>query len=166
MSVAQRRLDSTHIVSNMVQFSRLGLFVRSITGFVSRLAKVHPKMYAALARMYEKVYIEREGYFADVKSSQARRRLEKWAGHLFDLVDQFRGDKKVSRMHSYKLCVRLLEEQCGLVHGDTTRVTLKSPKRISCESLQNPSDPDATYGRKGKGYKAFVTETCTEHNPF
>ncbi len=166
LSVAQQRLDATHIVSNMAHLCRLGLFVRTITGFVSRLAKAHPKMYAALPKMYEKVYIEREGYFADVKSSRARRRLQKCAGHLFDLVDRFRSDKKVSRMHSYKLCIRLLEEQCELLKGDTTRVTLKSPKQISPESLQNPSDPDATYGRKGKGYKAFVTETCTEHNPF
>ena len=166
VSVAQQRLDSTHIISNMAYLSRLGLFVRTISGFVSRLAKAHPKIYAALPKIYEKVYIERQGYFADVKSSRARRRLSKCAGHLFDLVDRFRAHEKVSRMHSYKLCVRLLEEQCEVLQADTARVSLKSPMQICSQSLQNPSDPDATYGRKGKGYKAFVTETCSEHNSF
>jgi hypothetical protein len=39
-------------------------------------------------------------------------------------------------------------------------VELKNPKEIVSDSLQNPSDPDATYsGHKGQGYQVQVMET-------
>jgi hypothetical protein len=44
--------------------------------------------------------------------------------------------------------------------------TLKDPRSISSDSLQSPHDPDATYGRKGKGYEVQVSETCDEDNPY
>jgi len=166
LSVAKQRLDSTHIISNMADLSRLALFVRTIEKFAARLKKAHPAEFEKLPAVYRKVYLERAGYFADVKSTRARRRLEKCARHLFGLVDRFRGDEAVSHMHSYKLMARLLAEQCEVASGEAAKVTLKKPADISAESLQNPSDPDAAYGRKGKGYKASVTETCDKENGF
>lgn len=166
LSTEKQRLDSTHIISNMANLSRLQLFVRAIEGFLRHLQRKHPRLYKELPPLYDKVYLKRSGYFADVKSSRAKRRLEKCARHLFDLVDRFRGHKQISHMKSYQLMVRLLEEQCEISEGDEQKVILKDPKEISSESLQSPSDPDATYGRKGKGYKASLTETCVKENPF
>lgn len=166
LSTEKQRLDSTHIISNMANLSRLELFVRTIEGFLRRLEGRHPNLYKRLPAVYDKVYRKRSGYFADVKSSRARRRLVKCARHLFDLVDRFRGHREISRMKSYRLMARLLEEQCHISESDTEKVILKKPDEISADSLQNPSDPDATYGRKGKGYKASFTETCEAENPF
>jgi len=45
-------------------------------------------------------------------------------------------------------------------------VRLKAPHTIASTSLQNPSDPDATYGHKGKGYQLQLVETCGPDNPF
>ena len=45
-------------------------------------------------------------------------------------------------------------------------VKLREAKEISSASLQSPHDPDATYGRKGKGYEIQVAETCGEGNPY
>ena len=101
-----------------------------------------------------------------MKSGKARRRLEKSARHLFDLVDRFRGHEAVAHMHAYKLMARLLQEQCEVAEGEASPVALKKPADVSAESLQNPSDPDATYGHKGKGYKASLTETCVKENDF
>ena len=42
LSTEKQRLDSTHIISNMAELSRLGLFVRTIEGFLRRLEKKHP----------------------------------------------------------------------------------------------------------------------------
>ncbi len=43
------------------------------------------------------------------------------------------------------------------------KVVAKENKEIPSDSLQNPSDPDATYdGHKGQGFQAQVMETCTE----
>ena len=42
----------------------------------------------------------------------------------------------------------------------TTRLSSRNSKEIPSDSLQNPSDPDATYsGHKGQGYQVQVMET-------
>ena len=166
LSTDKQRLDSTHIISNMANLSRLGLFVRTIEAFLRQFEKKHPNLYKKLPALYDKVYRKRSGYFADVKSSRAKRRLGKCGRHLFDLVDRFRGHQEVSWLKSYQLMARLLDEQCHISEGEPQKVILKKPEEIPADSLQNPSDPDATYGRKGKGYKASLTETCVEENPF
>ena len=166
LSTEKQRLDSTQITSNMAHLSRLGLFTRTIEAFLKRLHKKHPKWYEKLPRLYDKAYLKRAGYFADVTSSRAKRRLDKSARHLAELVDRFRGHPEISRMKEYRLMARLLSEQCRFIEGDPGKTELKKPKEIPADSLQNPSDPDATYGRKGKGYKASLTETCVKENPF
>ncbi len=45
-------------------------------------------------------------------------------------------------------------------------VRLRDPKEIAPTSLQSPSDPDATFGHKGKGYQFQLCETCVPGNPF
>lgn len=166
LATGKQRLDSTHIVSNMADLSRLQLFVRTIEGFLRRLAKKFPDLYGKLPALYGKVYLERAGYFADSRSSRAKRRLAKCATHLFDLVDRFRGNPAIAQMKSYRLMARLFEEQCDVDPVEPAKVVLKAAGEISAASLQNPSDPDATYGHKGKGYKASLTETCEKENPF
>jgi MinD superfamily P-loop ATPase len=62
-----------------------------------------------------------------------------------------------------------LNEQCEFNDDDTvqdiesrTPVSLKAPKDIPSNSLQNPSDEDAGYsGHKGQGFQVQLTETCT-----
>ena len=166
LSTEKQRLDSTHIISNMSHLTRLGLFIRVIEGFLKRLKKQYPKLYQKLPKVYDQVYLQRSGYFADVKSSQARRRLVQCARHLFDLVGRFRGHAEISHLKVYRLMERLLSEQCHINEDDPEPVTLKEPQEIPADSLQSPADPDATYGRKGKGYKASIAETCAPENPF
>jgi len=166
LSTEKQRLDSTHILSHMSHLTRLGLFIRVIEGFLKRLKKRYPKLYQKLPQVYDQVYLQRSGYFADVKSSQARRRLVQCARHLFDLVGRFRGQAEISHLQAYRLMERLLREQCQINEDAPEPVTLKDPKEIPADSLQSPADPDATYGRKGKGYKASLTETCAPENPF
>ena len=166
LSTEKQRLDSTHIISNMSNLSRLALFVRTIEGFLRRLEKKHPEVYEELPSLFDKVYRKRSGYFADVKSSRAKRRLGKCAGHLAQLVGRFRGDQQIRGMKAYRLMERLFEEQCQMSEGLPEKVIVKESKEICADSLQNPSDPDATYGRKGKGYKASISETCAKANVF
>jgi len=170
-----QRTDSTHIVSNMMVLNRLGLFVKTIEGFLNKLERKDPKLLEALpARFFER-YIDRKGYFADSKSSKARRRLEACAKDVYWLIEQFGGDEKISKLKQFGRLKRLFKEQCKLVEGPgpaEDRVELKKPKskeeadKIPTDSMQSPSDEDATYGHKGKGYEAQVTETCAGENSF
>jgi hypothetical protein len=149
LSTEKQRLDSTHIISNMAELSRLGLFVLTIEGFLRRLAKKHPNLYKKLPAVYDKVYRQRSGYFADVKSSRAKRRLAKCARHLFDLVDRFRGHQETTRMKSYQLMARLLEEH---VAGDSAHASDQHDVEPTIERLEaaghKPGElfADAGYG--------------------
>jgi hypothetical protein len=83
--------------------------------------------------------------FAMVKPSESHKTLIGVATDLFDLMQQFKDCQKVTAMHSYKLLERILNEQCCLNPSDTENpVAIKPPKAIPADSLQNPSDPDAT----------------------
>lgn len=94
----------------------------------------------------------------------APKTLQMVSNDLFDLTQQFKDHKPVASMHSFKLLQRILNEQCTVSsseHG--CRVSLKEPKQIPSDSLQNPSDPDAGYsGHKGQGYQVQVMETYTD----
>ena len=67
-------------------------------------------------------------------------------------------------MYSYKLLERVLKEQCLVNEDDAANpVEVKAPKQIPSDSLQNPSDPDATYsGHKGQGYQVQIMETFAD----
>lgn len=175
LKVGKQRLDSTHIRSNMAVLTRLSLFTHTITAFVKKLNKQHPRLFQALPQGIHQRYIEREGYFADSPSSDSRRRLAQCAADVWRLVDRFRGHGSVSGMPSYLRLKRLLEEQCVIEDHDPrdpdgdgpegVPVRPKDPQveKIPPTSLQG-SDDDATYGHKGKGYQAQVAETCDPEN--
>jgi transposase len=81
------------------------------------------------------------------------------------LVRRFEDHKLVAPMESFGLLARLYAEQCVTpTSKEPDKVALR--EKPSSASLQSPADPDATYGHKGKGYEAQLTETCDEQNPF
>ncbi len=45
-------------------------------------------------------------------------------------------------------------------------VEVKNKSKIGSDSLQSPTDTDATYGHKGKGYECQIVETCDSDNAF
>jgi len=55
------------------------------------------------------------------------------------------------------------EEESAPCEEVISQVQPKPAKEIAGDSLQNPSDEDATYdGHKGQGYQVQIVETCTE----
>ena len=69
---SKQRSDSTHIISNIKQLQRLGLFVKTIESFLKRLKKKSPSKTKRLPKRFHERYFEREGYFADSKSSNSK----------------------------------------------------------------------------------------------
>ena len=57
-------------------------------------------------------YLDREGYFADARSSEAKRRLSEAAVDVYWLVQRFGEHRNVASMESFGLLQRLYEEQC------------------------------------------------------
>ena len=162
----KQRIDSVHIKSNMRRLGRIGIIAKSIHKFLINLKRGHSRQFETVNKaIIDKYFSEQAlGCFSMVKPSESKKTLASVADDLFDLVEQFKDCEPVSAMHSYKLLERVLKEQCNLnVSDDQKRVEVKKPKEVASDSLQNPSDPDATYsGHKGQGYQVQVMETYTD----
>ena len=111
----RQRLDSTHVMSNIAVLTRLGLFTGTVTKFLGELRREAPEKLSSLDGWYRERYLDREGYFADAKKRQARRRLPVVARDLLALVRAFESDEEVREWESYGLMVRLLDEQCEII---------------------------------------------------
>ena len=160
LDTSKQRLDSVHIFSNMAHLGRIRLFVRTNRKFLINLKRHHPDLYHSLDELATRYEAKNDGLFA-VRPSDASRTLEQLGSDCFLLVERFKNHEAVVSMASYKLLVRMFGEQCVVEKSDdATKVIIKPNKEVSSQSLQNPSDPDATYcGHKGKGFQMQVMET-------
>jgi len=165
VDTSRQRIDSVHIRSNMARLGRIGIFAKAIIRFNSNLKRHHRQLWERIdpdliARYTGKAAKE---CFAGVKPTAAKRTLEEVAGDLYRLVVQFEDNQLVTSMNTYKMLQRILKEQCDVQPDGTIEV--KIAKAIGSDSLQNPSDPDATYsGHKGQGYQVQIMETFCEHD--
>jgi hypothetical protein len=164
VDVAKQRFDSVHIYSNMRHLGRLGLFVKTIKKFLVNLKRQHNELYVSLETAITDRYMTKQGeaVFSMVKPSESINTLATLANDVFSLVERFKGNEQVVAMSTYQLLARLFKEQCIVERVDThtTLVSVKANKDVPSDSLQNPSDPDASYdGHKGKGYQVQVAES-------
>ena len=166
VNTGKQRIDSVHIKSNMRRLGRIGIFSKSINKFLVNLKRGYKEQFETVDKAIIDKYLSEAalGCFSMVKPSESKKTLASVADDLYDLVAQFKDCEQVSAMHSYKLLERVLKEQCNLnVSDDKKGVEVKKPKEIASDSLQNPSDPDATYsGHKGQGYQLQIMETYTD----
>ena len=164
ISTKKQRLDSTHIRSDMRRLSRLELLRKTIAKFLNVMRREHARLLTKNIdpELTERYLGKKNGYFAQVKPSEAQVVLQKVAEDLLRLVEAFRTNRKISGMNVFGLLQRVLNEQCHVSNEgeENTKVELKSPKEVSSGSLQNPSDEDAGYsGHKGEGYQVQLMET-------
>jgi len=164
VDTSKQRIDSTHICSNMRTLRRIEIFAKTITGFLKKLEHSYRDLFeASIGPELSDRYFRQgsDGCFSRVKPSEAAPTIQKIAEDLFFLVEYFKSNKKVKKLRAYKLLTRVLSEQCRVTEsGGTPKVEIKAPKEIPADSLQNPSDADATYdGHKGQGYQVQIMET-------
>jgi hypothetical protein len=158
LSTNEQRLDSTHIISNIRLRGRLDLFSNTITLFIKSLDQDHFSLVPQPIR--EWYSHEPEGWFG-LGQAQHKEKLDQVARYLHRLIIIFKNDDKVKNSEPYQLMIRLFQEQCEFIKGvkdKKKKIVLK--KKTEGETLQSPYDPDASYGHKGSGYSAHITETC------
>lgn len=160
----KQRLDSVHIRSNMRRLGRIGIFVETINKFLVNLKRQHGALYAEVPQELREKYMSEKALaaFSLVKPSLADNTLKSLSEDLCMLGQRFSDNPEVCAMSSYRLLLRVLEEHCviTLSDDDQTKVSVKPAKEVPSDSLQSPSDPDATYdGHKGQGYQVQVLET-------
>ena len=159
-----QRMDSTQMLSNLANMTRLGLLI-------SILQKVHQGLPAPMQAQWA----ERWEFYLEKRPHQVCYRIaaSEVDDHLViigqelcaveaELVQGPDDDEML------KLVRRVLEEQ--YIREAAGGVTLRPQEEVPSDSLQSPHDPDATYRVKGGavypgGYVVNVSETAGPENP-
>lgn len=159
LDISRQRLDSTHVFSAMASFGRTRLLGVTVQRFLAQVKRHAPESYAALPEALRSRYAVSVGKLFAAKKASAESKaktLQQVAEDMRDLIERFAEDADLSSRPSYQALVRVFGEHCEIV-ADKVQVRPKS----TGSSLQNPSDPDATYdGHKGQGYQIQLAETC------
>jgi len=162
VNIDKQRLDSVHIKSNMRRLGRIGIFSETTHRFLINLKRQYPVLFDTVDKKLVEKYLTEKALncFSMVKPSESHKTLNEVSKDLFNLFVQFKHTDEIISMSSFKLLERVLNEQCNLTDGADNPVEIKKPKEVASDSLQNPSDPDASYsGHKGQGYKVQIMET-------
>jgi hypothetical protein len=147
------RMNSLMISSSCKKLSRLEITYST----VARLIKVIDKN--TTLPEYFKPYLEESHYNDTIyraRDKDLKGKIKKVLKDGVKLYSLYRKDKEIRKTEEFKLLSRMLKEQ------------KRSSKHISPNSLQNPTDPDATYRKKGKkkhiGYTANLVEKFDDKN--
>lgn len=144
----------------MRHLGRIVLFVATIKKFLVNLKRHERALFDALVQEWTNRYLTKQGQvvFSVGKPTESVRTSEVLGSDLFFLVEQFKDNPHVTGMTSYQLLLRLLPEQCSFEQNSDTgepRVSIKPNTKAPSDSLQNPSDPEASYdGHKGKATRS------------
>ncbi len=158
LSVANQRLDSTHIISNIRLRGRLALFSNTLSLFLKSLDEDHfSRVPAAIQEWHAH---EPEGWFG-LGPAEQKVKLEELVQYLYELILLFENDDEITSSEAYQLLKRLFSEQCECINdalGPSSTIQVK--KKTEGTTLQSPYDPDASCGHKGPGYSLHIAETC------
>src|SRR5690625_4370 len=165
LNKSMARMDSLMVASSCKNMSRLELVYTVIRNMVRTLNQTEGLIIPeAFTKFLEDGY-EKETLYR-TKSNQAESKLEfliKQASNLFYFVQN---ETNVQDIEAFKHLTRLLNEQCVQME-DGTFIAVEGNK-IAPSSLQNPSDPDATYrnkgGKKHVGYSLNLVEVRDQKN--
>jgi len=151
------RMDSLMISSSCKKLSRLEIIYSTVARFIKVIDKnILPERF--------KPYLE-EGHYNDTiyrsRDKDLNSKIKRVLKDGSKLYFLYRKDKEISKTEEFKLLSRMLKEQ-------TRKGKIKPSKEIAPDSLQNPTDPDATYRKKGKkkhiGYTANIVEKFDDKN--
>lgn len=161
ISPSVKRMDSLMVSSSCKKMSRLEILYTCVANMVKTVYKTGE--YQNLKDMEH--YLDEE----DKNDTIYHRKNEEISGRLQTVIDdataliQKLGDAYFE-LPEYQLLRRVLKEQT-----ETTaegKIIPTDKKNITPSSLQNPSDPDATYrskaGKDNKGYIGNLVETFDE----
>ncbi len=163
LDISKQRLDSTHVFSDMASFGRTRLMAVTIKRFLTQVKRHHLADFEALPAEVRQRYAPSQAQLLSKDSKDADGRAksrQQVAEDLRDLLNRFADHADLRDRPSYQAMVTVFAQQCEIVED---RVKVRNKTGGAC--LQNPSDLDATYdGKKGQGYQAQLSETCSDDN--
>ena len=159
-----KRMDSLMIASRCKRMSRLEIIYQTTANAVRLIHRLGHDELLTTDLLH---YMDAEDYNEVIyycKGEDVVPRLEK-ALREAAAVLKIMEDDEWHGFSEYQLLVRVLAEQSE--EAEDGNPVPKADSDISSKSLQNPSDPDATFrskaGKSHKGYVGNVTETMGEN---
>jgi hypothetical protein len=149
-----KRMDSLMIASRCKRMSRLEIIYTTVANAVRLLHRVGADDLIGESLRH---YLDQEDYNQVVYYCKGEDTASKLDRVIKDAayVKQIMSDDAWCEFSEYQLLLRVLNEQTK--EDKTGAVIAKKSNEITSHSLQNPSDPDATFRKKaGKSYKGYV----------
>lgn len=162
LDVSKQRLDSTHVFSQMATFGCTKLMAVAIKRFLTQVRRHAREHYDALPEALRTRYeVAQSKLFTNPKDFDVRKQTRLHvAEDLHWVIGHFANQPDITNRSTYKMLVRIFGEQCEIVEE---KVAIR--KATGGNRVQNPSDPDATYGgHKGPGYQIQLSESCSSEN--
>jgi len=162
LNTSVQRMDSTQVMSNIADQSRLELLIEAIRRLYRILSEEDRTRYGDVFQPYV-----REGagqYTYRIRGKEAVwQHIEQVGVVLHALLKNLTAYEEEP---VYQVVKRFFEENFNLIE---TQVKAKTNQEITSGCLQSLDDLEATYRVKGsrayKGYVANLSETCTPENP-
>lgn len=158
-----QRMDSTQLLSNIADLSRLELLVEVFR-------RLHRILSAEDQAIYEEIlapFINQSAgqYTYRIKGKEAVwDRIQQLGVVLHDLLDKL--SEKYGEQTVYQVAKRFFDENFTV---EETEIVAKTNREIQAGCLQSLDDLEASYRVKGnrayKGYVGNLTETCNPENP-
>ena len=168
-----QRMDSTFIVSNIYDASRLHLLVEGVQRLSALLTEAEMALYAEQLAPYTGRSAEQ--IVARLPGRQATDTELQQMGALLDSLLTTLAPAQAEAQHpDYVHASRLFHDNYRIAEEKVPEhvqrvIATRSNDEIASSALQSFNDPEATYRRKQnkghKGYVANVTQTCDPGNP-
>ncbi len=158
-----RRMDSLMIESNIRNLSRIELLYTCVARFVQYLSKNNADIDISGMEHYCQPD-DRNYVIYHCRNIDASDRMSTILADADSLLSQcYVGFEDIEE---YKMLVRCIDEQT-VIEDNKRRLRNKKSESPKPESLQNPTDPDATFrtkaGKSHIGYVANIVETVSNH---
>lgn len=160
-----QRMDSTQVLSNIAEMSRLELLIAVVQKVYRQLAMGAEQQARWKERLAPYLGKRPHNICYKISADETQEHLTTIGELLAALEAEL--EQKAPESDALVLVRRVLKEQYTRTSDGT--VMLRPAEEISATSLQSPHDPDATYRRKGGetypgGYVANVSETADPDN--
>lgn len=147
------RMDSFMMSSSCKKLTRLELVYKVVEAMVKALHKLNASFVPATFNEYLEEKTQNEVLY-HTKNAEAGSKLDKQFTQATELYRYVNRHPEWHKLSEYQRLARLLNDQC-LETEEGDLIPIEATK-LSSDSLQNPTDPDATYRTKGgEGYVGY-----------
>ena len=154
MDTSLARQDSFMISANCMKMGRLELIYTTNLNIVKQLAKLDKALIPQSCRHYLEQQDKTEHIYR-LKKDEVNGKRKQLLTESLELYET--APTSLHDSQAYINLARMLSEQATLTEAGATP---KENSEILASSLQNPSEPDATYRKKnGKQYTGYVVNT-------